>query len=177
MGLQNGNIANVRIGVCNVKFNTVNLGHTLEGVVFKLDRTFQDVVVDEYGETPLDSVLTGQNLTVEVSLAEHSVAALLAAIPESERDSGAQGNRINIGREAGFSMGSVGYELVLHPIAKAASDVSEDIVIYKAFSSEPIEAAYKVDEQRVWKVTFRALVVETYDAGRRLGHIGYTNVS
>lgn len=178
MGLQNGNISNVRIGVCNINYNSVNLGHTKDGVVLKFDRKFQDVTVDEYGDIPIDSVLTGQDLTVEVTLAEPTIANLLASIPEAGRDSGAQGSRLNLGRSAGWSARTnASFQLVLHPISKAASDLSDDIVIYRAFSTEPIELPYKVDEQRVFKVTFRALVDETYADGRRLGHIGLTTVS
>jgi hypothetical protein len=66
---------------------------------------------------------------------------------------------------------------VLHPVNKAANDDSEDIVIYKAVSSEPIELPFKVDGQRTFSVTFTALVDEGYTSTRRLGHIGSTNIS
>ncbi len=171
-------IRNLRIGVCSVIFNSANLGNTKEGVNFNYEPSFADVTADKYGSSPIDKVLTGETLEIEVSLAEPNVANLFAAIGASDRDSGASGDRLNIGRSAGFSLlANKAAILVLHPVADAVGVTNEDIVIYSAVPTSPVEMAYEVDNQRIFKVTFAALIDETYGDGRRFGHIGITNVS
>jgi len=170
-------ISNVRIGACSVKFNGVSLGHTKEGVNFKFDRKFEDLSVDQYGETPIDMALVGQDLTIEVMLAEPQLGNLNIAIPEADNATGASGTRLGLGTDAGYLLRSDSAQLILHPLNNATADLSDDVTIYKAVSYETVEMAYKIDEQRIVKVTFRALVDETNANGRRLGHIGYTNIS
>lgn len=173
-----GSINNVRLGACSIVYNSVNLGHTKGGVAFKFERAMEDLTVDKYGTMPIDKVMSGANLTIEVNLAEPQVDQLRYAIPEGDFQSGAQGKRLGLGTDSGFSMRSnVAAQLTLHPLDRAASDSSEDVVIYKAVSTEPVELNYKIDDQRVYKIVFSALVDESYDVDRRLGHIGLTNVS
>jgi len=170
-------ISNVRIGVCSVKFKTADLGHTLDGVEFEFEREFEDLTVDKYGKMPVDMALTGHNLKIKFKLAEVNLANLDVAIPEGGYQTAGAGTRINLGTDAGYLLRQDAGELVLHPIKNGASDLSEDIVIYKAVSVEAVPLNYKVDEQRVVEVTMRALVDESYADGRRLGHIGLTNIS
>lgn len=171
-------IENLRIGHVQVIFNSVNLGLTKDGAVVTYEPSFADVGADKYGETPVDKVLIGENLQVQVTLAEPSIGNLEEAIAASDTDTGAGGSRLNIGREAGFSLrDSAAAILVLHPIKNVAGDLREDVTIYRAAPIETVELAYKVNEQRVFQITFQALPDETYDNGRRLGHIGITNVS
>jgi hypothetical protein len=76
------NIQNVRIGDVDVFLNEIHLGHTKGGVDFKFERSFEDLTVDKYGETPVDMALTGQNLTVEANLAEITNDVFNVAVPE-----------------------------------------------------------------------------------------------
>ena len=171
-------LTKVRIGACQVFYKSRDLGHTLGGVELSLDREFKDINVDKYGTTAVDKALTGQNFKAKVTLAQPDFYNLDVAMPESSAFDGAGGlDRVNIGTDAGFLLRGEGGLLVLHPLNKAVSDFSEDINIYIAVSVETVEMAYKVDEQRVLAITFQALVSESYDSGRRLGHIGPAAVS
>lgn len=171
-------IRNLRIGVCSVIFNSRHLGNTKEGVNFNYEPSFADVTADKYGSSPIDKVLTGETLEIEISLAEPNANNLFAAIGASDLDSGAAGDRLNIGRSAGFSLlKNKAAILVLHLVADAAALTNEDIVIYSAVPTASLEMNYEVDNQRIFKVTFSALIDETYGDGRRFGHIGLTNVS
>lgn len=171
------NISNVRIGACSVTFGGVSLGHTKDGVEFSFKRSFEDLMVDQYGETVVDKALKGQELTIKCYLAEPNVANLSVAIPEGEYVTGMAGSRIGLGTDAGYTLRGNADELVIHPLKNAVNDTSEDIVIYKAVSIETIPMMYKIDSQRIIEVTFLALVDETYSSGRRLGHIGDATVS
>lgn len=170
-------INNVRIGHATLTFGGVSLGHTMDGVEIEFAREFEDLSVDQYGNTPIDMALTGQDVTIKVKLAEPNVSSLNVAIPEGGHASGGSGERLGIGTDAGYLLRTDSKQLVIHPAKNAASDDSEDITIYKAVSSEAVPTNFKIDEQRVFEVTFRALLDETYASGRRLGHVGPANVS
>lgn len=169
-------ISNLRMGACTVTFGGVSLGHTKGGVTFTYSPKFEDLTADQYGDTPIDKVLTGEEVTIKVNLAEPQVAVLNNIIPAGGHTSSTN-ERLGIGTDAGYSTRSDAKALVLHPVDRSSSDVTEDITLYKAISAEPVDLNYEVDKQRVFEITFTALVDETYASGRRLGHIGVTNVS
>lgn len=163
-------ITNVQVGVCSVSFNGADLGHTQGGVTVSFESTYHDVMVDYFGtDTVVDKVLTGQSFTAVVSLAESTLANLNIAIPTG--DNSVTG-KLTLGSKAGERLSTSAAELVLHPVANAAGDRSEDVVMWKAVSSEPVELPYKVDEDRVFEVTFFALPDETKTDGEYLGLIG-----
>jgi hypothetical protein len=171
------NKLNTRIGHCTVSFGGVDLGHTKDGVELEFERETEDLLVDQFGSMPVDLALTGQNLTVKVFLAEVMASNLNIANPEGDHDLGGEGERVGFGTDAGYLLGQDAKQLVLHPAKNAAADDSEDVVIYKAVSVESVALNYKIDEQRILEVTFRAIVSEDNGNGRRLGHIGPADIS
>lgn len=171
------NIQNVRIGDCDVFLNEIHLGHTKGGVDFKFERSFEDLTVDKYGETPIDMALTGQNLVVEANLAEVTNDVFNVAVPEGVYAVGSLDDKLGLGTDSGYLLRQDAKPLRLHPRNKAATDYSEDIYVWLAVSSEPLELGFKIDEQRVVKVTFRALVDESQPNGQRLGRIGAAAIS
>ena len=173
-----GNIENVRIaGPQLITYKGIVLGHTLDGVTFSYERSFADVYVDQYGETSIDKVLTGQNVSLTFQLAEDDYKSWNAAVPETTTVDGSAGDRVDLGADAGYSLRQDAGLLVIHPNSLAPTDKSLDINIYKAVSVENIEVSLKNDEQKVIEVTMEALVDESYNSGRRLGHIGPADVS
>lgn len=169
-------LTKVRIGAAKLTFGGVSLGHTLDEITVEFGREFQDLNVSQYGTTPIDKALTGQSLTIKVKLAEPNVSQLNVALPEGSHAS-ATNERLGIGTDAGYLLRADAKQLVLHPYRLADSDDTENITIYKAVSSDPVATGYSVDGQRVYEVTFTALVDETYGSGRRLGHVGPANIS
>jgi len=172
-----GNIAKVKVaGPQRIIFGGQTLGHTLDGVTFTYEREFTDVMVDQYGTTAVDRVLTGQNLQVTFQMAETDWVNWDVAIPETSSQSSTF-SRVDLGADAGQSLRAQAKLLMLHPTRLEDTDTSEDITIYKAVSVESIEVVLKNDEQKVIEVTMQALVDESYSSGRRLGHIGSAAVS
>jgi len=168
-------IANIRIGICSVTFNGVDLGHTLDGVSFDLKRTFVPLMVDKYGTTPIDQALQGTDLDIKMKFAEPVLDLLQQVYPEGDWRSGTAGKRMGLGADAGTLVRANSYQLTLHPVSMA--DTSEDIVIYNAVNINNIVLEYSIKNQRVIECSFQALVNESQVSGRRLGHIGLTNVS
>lgn len=171
------NIANVRIGDCDVFLDEVHLGHTKGGVEFTFEREFEDLTVDKYGNMPVDMALTGQNLLIKAFLAEITNDVLNVAIPEGRYALGTVDDKLGLGRDSGYLLRQDAKPLRLHPRSKAATDLSEDVYIWQAVSVENVEMGYKIDEQRVIETTFRALVDESQPSGSRLGQIGPSAIS
>lgn len=165
-------------GPCSITFNGVNIGHTLDGVEFTAERHFSDVNVDKYGDTPIDKVLTGQNVMLKFKLAQPNYAQLVIAMPEDANYDGAGAlDRVALGGDAGYSLRQNSALLTLHPLKNIPTDLSADVTIYKAVSTENVTLPFKVKDQKVIEITMTALVDEEFGVGRRLGHIGYGNVS
>lgn len=182
------NSANIRIGECEIWENAYSapgsgtpggtlIGHTKGGVKLKFDRTFTDLLVDQYGEMPLDMALTGQNLTIEVTFAEVTNEYVAKANPEGRYDATASDSKLGFGRDAGFLLSTTAKQLVFHPRSLGVNNQNEDIYIFKAVSVDAVELEYTIDNQRLLKVTYRALVDETQVDGARLGRVGNILIS
>lgn len=173
---------NLRIGDVEVYFTPpgeyeVFLGQTHGGVEFSFEREFEDLVVDKYGNMPVDMALTGQNLLVKAFLAEMTTENISRAIPEGDFDEAGTDSKLQLGRDSGFLMSTIAGLLRLHPRRNDPDSRDEDIYIYLAVSHESVEIPYKIDEQRVLEVTWRALVDEDRDDGNRLGRVGDVDIS
>lgn len=171
------NIQNGRMSAAAITFNGQSLGHTTGGVTFHYEPQTDPIKFDQFGDTPVDMILHGESFQIVVNLAEPVVDILQAAIPGGTQITNSGNKRLNIGKDAGFSLRTVAAQLVLHPLDKTLNDLTEDVVLYKCVVADTVELNYEVDNQRVFEVTFTALVDETYGNGRRLGHVGVTNVS
>jgi hypothetical protein len=96
-------ISKARIaGPCLITANGVTLGHTLDGVEFNVERSFADVKVDKYGDTPIDKVLTGTVATIKFKVAQPDWYQWNLAMPEtSSYDGSGVNDRADIGGDAG----------------------------------------------------------------------------
>lgn len=165
-------------GPCQITFGGIVLGHTVDGVELSAERELKEVMVDRFGHTPIDLILTGNNLRAKFKMAQTEFDQWNAAIPETSSFDGAgTADRADFGADAGYSLRQDAKVMVIHPMKNAATDFSDDVTIYLAVSAESITLPMRIDEQKVLEVTFRALVSEAYGTGRRLGHYGPADVS
>ena len=162
-------VNNVRLGVCTVAFNGVDLGHTLGGVEVVYEPTYKDVTVDKYGETVVEKKLIGEKLTAKVPLAEYTIANLKAAMPAGQY-AGAANARIHVGKNAGLGMLASAAQLVLHPQDQGTR--AYDVVFHKAIVASQITLVHKNDEEKVIEVEFEALLDESKSDNNYLGFIG-----
>ena len=160
-------LANVKIGICSVTYKGVDLGHTKGSVKLSYKPTYEDVVVNTYGKSATDKVLTQEVVEVKVPLAETQVTNIAKMIPTS---TGNTASLSKFGNEAGARLATTAGELLLHPTA--VTGTGEDVAIYKAVISGDIELEYAVDGQRVVEVTFSALIDATKTNGQLFGHFG-----
>lgn len=162
-------ITNVKVGVCSVTFNSVDLGHTKGGVEVSYEPVYKDVMVDAYGETVVEKYLNGEKLTAKVALAESTIANLKVAMPQGTL-AGAGNARVTLGAKAGKKATEDAALLVLHPVGE--SDRDFDVVFYKAIVASTVVLPHRNDEEKVVEVTFEALLDETKSDGNYLGLIG-----
>lgn len=162
-------VTNVQVGVCSVSYNGYDLGHTKGGVEVSYEPVYHDVMVDKYGETVVEKILTGEKLTAKIPLAEFTLSNLDKIIPQGTI-TGAGDTRLLIGHSAGVRGKQFAAQLVLHPISEGTR--RHDIVFHKAYVSSEVVMAHRVDEEKVVEVTFEALLDETKTDGNYLGFIG-----
>ncbi len=161
-------ITNVKLGVCSVSFNGVDLGHTKGGVTVTYEPTYHDMTVDYYGETVIDKRLLGERLVAKIPLAEATLSNLQIAIPEGTLS----GSKLTIGSSVGDSLSDSAKELVLHPIANESSNLADDVVFHKAVVASSVELPYLNDGERIMEVEFVAMIDEDKNDGNYLGFIG-----
>lgn len=158
---------NVKLGVCRLYANGVEMGLTIGGAEGIYTPEFHKTKVDQYTGTS-EQWLIGESWGAKVRLAESTVANLKRAITHATED----GSNLTIGSYAGKRSSSKAFTLVLHPIANEASDRSEDWIVYKAVSTSELNVPFKNDGEKVLEIMFEGLVDETKSDGNMLGMIG-----
>ena len=166
-----GDPTNINIGACSVNFKGVDLGHTKGGVTVMYNPEYATKTADQYGNTPLDKNLIGEDLRVRVPLEESQVANLAKMIPLGTLD-GAGDGRLTIGKDAGASLLAQAGQLVLHPLVNSAGDLSQDVVLHKAVVDSSVEIPFLVDDYRVSEVEFAGLIDTSKSSNNYLGFIG-----
>lgn len=75
------NTTNVKLGICKVSFNAVDLGYTQGGVEVSVSTDTHRVEVDQFGKTAINELIMGRNVKVKVPLAETTLENLVATMP------------------------------------------------------------------------------------------------
>ncbi|WP_323016478.1 hypothetical protein [Castellaniella sp.] len=153
------NAKNVRLGVCAISFGGTDLGATKGGVELTVETSTHEVLVDQTGETPINEYIMGRKVNVKVPLAETTLENLVKIMPGATLVGGAlptDPKRVDVATGVGISLLDGAQELILHPIGLPVTDKSQDIVLHKAATPGQINFAYKVDEERIFNVEFKA---------------------
>lgn len=74
---------NVNLGVCSVVYGGNNLGLTSGGVDITIKTETKQVMVDQYGKTPVNEYIMGRTVGVKVPLAETTLFNLAQSLPGS----------------------------------------------------------------------------------------------
>lgn len=76
--------ANVKLGVCKVTFNDVDLGYTKGGVEVEVSTETHKVMVDQFGNSEINERITGRSVKAKVPLAETTIELMATIMPGSE---------------------------------------------------------------------------------------------
>lgn len=72
---------NVKLGVCKIFYDGVDLGYTQGGVQVAVKTETHKVNVDQFGKTTVDEVIMSRDVTAKVPLAETTLENLVAIMP------------------------------------------------------------------------------------------------
>jgi hypothetical protein len=153
------------LGPCQVTFNSVDLGKTKGGVVFRDSMNQVEVMEDQAGTTPVDDILTGRKISVEILMSRSTLAQLCKVIPGAS----SMGSYAVIKNHAGIARASSAAQLILAPLVDGVAS-ADRLTIFKASPVTDIELQFDNENQRVYKVVFK--VYPDADNGNRLYQIG-----
>lgn len=159
---------NVKLGVCTVLFDDEDLGFTKGGVEVTVATTTHEVKVDQFGETPVNEIITGRTITAKVPLAETTLENLVAIMPGATLITDAEDatkKKVVVSTGVSMSLLDTAKTLVLRPKGTTGA---EDVTIYKANCAGELNFNFKLDEERVYIATFKGYA----DADGKLFGIG-----
>lgn len=81
---QESNTKNVKLGPCKVIYGGVDLGYTKGGVEVTVETSTHEVLVDQFGEAPINEYVMGRSVTVAAPLAETTKNNLEKIMPGTE---------------------------------------------------------------------------------------------
>lgn len=148
-------IKNVKLGVCTVKFNNIDLGYTKGGVEVTVKTDTHKVNIDQFGKTPINEYIMGRDVQVKVPLAETTLENLVKIMPGATLiTDGVDPTKkvVNVNTGVGTNLLDIAQSLVLRPVGK--TDASEDFTIFKAATAGALNFAYKLEDERIFNVEF-----------------------
>jgi hypothetical protein len=155
------NTENFRIGSGDLLVNDVSIGATTqEGVVVTYEPDVHLHLSGKYGSTPVKASLIGQKLTIKIVMEEVTADNMEIALAGSV----SADDKVKFGGVAGREI--TGVELKLVPF-----DGTESWVFRNAVPTSPVEVAYQPNNERVYSVTFTALVDESFPEAESLAYV------
>lgn len=148
---------NVKLGVCKVFFDGIDLGYTQGGVDFSVATQTHKVEIDQFGKTAINEYVMGRDAKVKVPLAETTITNMAVLFPVKSGNAGIEGTtaqRFGVDTGVGADLLSSAKLLSLHPVSKADYDFSDDIVIPLANTPGALQFAYKLENERIFNVDF-----------------------
>ncbi len=166
---------NVKLGVCKVMLGGENLGFTKGGVEVQVETESHVISVDQLGSTPIGEYITGRSCTVRVPMAETTLDHLVAIMPGATKfvsEDAVPRNYAEVVTGVGTDLLTVSKVLRLHPTALPETDTSEDFIVPLAATTGALTYAYKLDEERVFNVEFKAYA----DGSGKLFYLGELDI-
>ena len=95
---------NVKLGVCNIEFDGVDLGYTQGGVEVTVTTETHKVNVDQFGKTTVDELIMGRNIEIKVPMAETTIENLARIMPGSSVASYTAANALAVAASGTFTV-------------------------------------------------------------------------
>ncbi len=149
----------LELGPCQILFgvedNETDLGQSEGGVVVTFETTKVDLKSDQYGDTPIDGVFTGQSVKVTVPLAEITFNNLELALNQTKKVSG---GKYGIGGDnlVGVKLSDKANSLLLKKyVSGSPSTDTEDYLRFpKAAPTGTTKLDFNAKGQRILEVIF-----------------------
>lgn len=165
-------LSDIKVKPMSVTWDGLDLGSTSGGVSITPAAELVDIVADQQGSQPIDSVLTGVSISVTMTLLELNAAnynkMIGGAVGAEHNDGGTA--VVGYGTSKNFSnMLANASGLQLRPIGN--SDASEDWYFWKALP-EVTGLSFVADSANSIEVTFRIYADTSKDSQISLGLYG-----
>ena len=146
---------NISLTPQRVTFGGVDLGGTVSSVKIKKDIKMSDIMVDQFGKTPIDKVVSGYAYQVELELAEVKFKPNWKVVyPSDSLITSGPNQALRSDMNIGDHLLAHAQLLTLHPLEASNADVSTDYNFAKAASIQASEIDYGPEKQSGLKVTF-----------------------
>ncbi|MFW9872366.1 MAG: hypothetical protein ACFFG0_04630 [Candidatus Thorarchaeota archaeon] len=142
---QTGTYSNIKnIGICNVNYNTHDMGYTKGNVIVEIRRDYYDRTIDLFGASKMDKFKRGVNITVTVPVLQNTTTEMAYW----DQDGTTSGNDFTFGASTGGVL--TGYLLVIEP----KDDNANDLVIYRAVPDPSSTYTYSDNDEHITSVKF-----------------------
>ena len=140
------------LGPCRIEYNSIDLGETEGGVIFRYQEDSKPVNTDQKGVTPVDGITIGASICeVDVPLTRISHGILATVIGGATYT----GTKVRGGSQVGVSMYDNAAVLVLKPIIDNAASATSWLKLFKAYPQAVPEVVFNKEGQRIYKITFK----------------------
>lgn len=148
----------IKIGACEIlvfpiidgvaQKTPMFLGYTKGGITVTYTPEVYDIVTDQTGTAPLDTIVTGETVVVTGKLLSTSLdkIEMLYGVSESVKD-GDEYKSITFGSYVGRRLGKYSIKVLIKPIAALPGDDSSNIIIYRATNTGAFTASYSNDTE------------------------------
>lgn len=151
-----GDGTKVKLGICWVYYNGVDLGYTKGGVTLTVDTEVHEILVDQEGPAPIGAVIMGRRASCTVPLAETDYSRLNSLMPASTY-SGGEGT---LDIESGTGEDLLDYAKILRLHPKDEATEIYDIWMWKAAPVANLNFTMTADGEWVYPITFTGFVPE-----------------
>jgi len=149
----------LELGPCQVEYDSADLGKTNGGVTVTIKDDSVDLVSDQYGSSPEDTIITGTSVEVTMALAEIDISTLESILQPQIDTAGETSSADAVaGRnKVGTSLLTEGAILKLTKYAGGApSTDAKDVLVFPAAAPlGDVELSYDASNQRVLNATFK----------------------
>ena len=153
-----GDTTKVEMGVCNVEYNSVDLGFTKGFVKVNYSSESIESYVDQQ-DAPLSEVITKQNFEVVVPLAETNLSVLKDLLPGATYKS-TGGESLELSGASGANLADNAQKLIIKPLdanGVSTTDADKWLTLFHAVPLPNLSFAYEKENIRVYEVTFKAM--------------------
>ena len=151
---------NVPIGPAKVEYgegaDLVTFDITKGGIKFQATTNKQDITVDQYGDTPVKSIMKGRTCEVTVPFALHDLDKLSKVIPNSTLvtdGTTSTKKKLVVNSQSGYDMLGNAKKLVIKP-TDPQSTANDWITIPIAGAIADPEYTFDSDNERIINITF-----------------------
>lgn len=146
---------NISLTPMRVKYNGVDVGGTTDHVDITIKYDTADIMVDQFGKSIIDKVVSGLHYSIKMVLAEtKNMDNWAIAFPSMHEIVNGGVKSMYADMQVGDHLYVKSKQLLLHPLERADVDLNGDFLFYKAICTEASEIKYGPDKQSGLKVEF-----------------------